>query len=52
MQFTNLVLNLFTRAGNHGSQVTGTFGVNPPSASEHLDSANKKLPVPLPSDEN
>ena len=47
-----LFFNLFICAGNHGSQVTGTFGVNPPSVSEYLDSANKKLLVPLPSDEH
>ena len=36
-----LFYNLCMCACNHGSQVTGTFSVNPPSVSEYLDSANK-----------
>ena len=40
--------NLFTCAQNHGSQVTGALGVEPPSVAEYLCSANNNLLVQPP----
>ena len=45
---TLFFFNLRTCVGNHGSQVTGTFGVNHPFVAECLDSANKNMLLPSP----
>ena len=41
-----IFFNLLTHAGDHGSQVTGTFDVKFTTPSECLDSGNKKLIIP------
>ena len=40
--------NLFICAQNHGSQVTGILGVNPPTVEEHLHSENNDMLIDLP----
>ena len=42
-----LFYNLFICAQNHGSQVTGTLGAEPPSVAEYLCSANNDLLIPF-----
>ena len=43
-----LFFNLRMCAGNQGSQATGTFGINPPTVAEYLDSANQNLLMHFP----
>ena len=40
--------NLFICAQNHGSQVAGVLGVNPPTVEEHLHSANDDVLIDSP----
>ena len=46
-----LFCNLFTCSQNHGSQVTGALGVEPPTVEECLHSANNDLLIPFENQE-
>ena len=43
----SLFFNLHLCSQNHGSQVTGVFGIELPTVADYLNSANNKLLVPF-----